>query len=353
MKFINMSLIISLFIALFTFNACTIEGEELCGTWYTSNDYGNMKIEITPWKGKFYGYLLEYDNGKEIIKGEKTEDYIILTDLVFEEGYYKNGKLFVDPQSKESCAIDLRLLDDNQLSANYDCNNQPYTEIWTRNKISKSIIQSEKSMTVIPSAKDDQKVQEKKLKEVTDAGIAAKKETKVVSTTKAVAKPKELTQKESEVSDTATKRQRTFKVIGVHETVAYNDMKALTKVVEQLWTKCYTDDFSGKLSNIADQEKMYAVYSDYDQPKGKMTITIGYKVKDLSNVPVGLKGITVPVNDYYVYPMSGNASDYEGEGWKQLEELMMYRDAKSVDFETYTFDNNYEVTEAFMWIASK
>ena len=98
---------------------------------------------------------------------------------------------------------------------------------------------------------------------------------------------------------------------------------------------------------------MYLVYSAYDQPKGKMMITIGYKVKDLTNIPTGLKGVNIPSNEYYVYPLSGKASDYEGEGRKQLEEMMAYRKTDSADFEVYKFDANYEVTKAEMWIATK
>jgi len=127
----------------------------------------------------------------------------------------------------------------------------------------------------------------------------------------------------------------------------------MEKSIETLWTKAYDDDFSGNLKNIIEANNMYVSYSDYDKPKGNMTITLGYKVKDLSNIPSTLKGVTIPSNEYLVYPMSGDKSDYEGEGWDQLGELMMYRKADSADFEVYTFDNNYNVKNAVMWIATK
>ena len=47
------------------------------------------------------------------------------------------------------------------------------------------------------------------------------------------------------------------------------------------------------------------------------------------------------------------AIDFAGEGWEQLGELMMYRKAESADFEIYTFDNNYNVKKAEMWVAMK
>ena len=77
------------------------------------------------------------------------------------------------------------------------------------------------------------------------------------------------------------------------------------------------------------------------------------KVKILSNVPSGLGGVKIPSNEYLVYPMTGDKSDYEGEGWDQLHELMQYRNAESADFEVYTFDDSYEITQAEMWIATK
>ena len=100
-------------------------------------------------------------------------------------------------------------------------------------------------------------------------------------------------------------------------------------------------------------ENMYLTYSDYENPAGKMTLTLGYKVKDLSNVPTGLKGVKVPANEYYVYELSGESSDYSAEMMKQWEEVAMYRKASSVDFEKYKFDRNYEIVEASIWIASK
>ena len=84
-----------------------------------------------------------------------------------------------------------------------------------------------------------------------------------------------------------------------------------------------------------------------------MTITLGYKVKDLSNIPSGLKGVKIPSNEFLVYPMAGDKSDYEGDGWEQLGELMMYRKANSADFEVYTFGSSYNVKKAEMWIATK
>ena len=133
----------------------------------------------------------------------------------------------------------------------------------------------------------------------------------------------------------------------------YNDLSKIDIVLENLWKDAASDDLYNAIPNITDDKDMYLVYSNYDQPKGKMTITIGYKVKDLSSVNGIILGAKVPNNDYLVYPLSGNMSDYEGEAWKEIEELMSYRKAGSADFEVYSFDKNFEVTKANIWIATK
>jgi len=84
-----------------------------------------------------------------------------------------------------------------------------------------------------------------------------------------------------------------------------------------------------------------------------MTITLGYKVNNLKTIPEGLKGVNLLANEYIVYPLSGDKSDYEGEAWNHLGELMSYRKKESCDFEVYTFDKNYEVTKGEIWIATK
>lgn len=320
-----------------SFFSCTIEGEQICGIWNSESEFGQMKMEITPWDGNFLGYLLESKFENETFEGGKTEENIILTDLVFEGNTYENGKIYIDPNSEENCAVSIEFLNENNLKVAYNCAGQIWEEVWTRQGFENERIALKK---------------EEKYETETVESENVKVEIKTLENPNADDKKAEETQIQNDIQND-TRKASTFHVIGISETIAYDDMKAIEKAVEALWTKSYSNDFSGKINNISDMENMYAIYSNYDNPKGKMTITIGYKVKDLSNVPSGLKGVTVPMNDYYVYPVSGETSDYEGEGWNQMAELMAYRKAESCDFEVYKFDANYEVTEAHIWIAAK
>ena len=337
-----------------SFSSCSIEGEQVCGIWNAQGDYGEMKLEITPWKEKFHGYLLKYKTANEKIKGAKEEEFIFLTDLVYEDEKYQNGKIYFDTNSEEYCTISLEMIGDNQLKAIYNCDGQSSEEIWNREGAStKSIVISETA--------DDKKNNALTASDKNPTKERSVEKTLLPSTKEKAAKPQLNSKSKEEVQkvivtkkdDYKTTKQSTFYIIGVHQTVGYDDMKGMEKAIETLWTQTYENDFSGKLKNIIDQERMYVAYSDYDKPKGKMTITIGYKVKDLSSVPSGLKGIKIPTNDFLVYPISGDKSDYEGDGWNQLAELMAYRKANSADFEIYTFDSNYKVKKAEMWIAAK
>lgn len=343
-----LSIVFSL--SMLSFNSCTIAGEEICGIWNANGDYGDMQVEITPWKGKFLGYLLEYSNGEETIKGDKTEDFIFITDLEYKDNKYQEGKIYLDPSSDSYCGLTIELLSENQIKAIYNCEGQTSEEFWHR-KGTIAPKKDSKTPTVTHTESSSEKTISKEIKkqstkEVTNSVDLSTKNSKVATSNDS----KKVTTSEVEGE---TKKLSSFYLIGIQETVKYNDFKTMEKVVETLWTKAYNEDFSNKLNNITDANNMYLSYSNYDQPKGSMTITLGFKVEDLNTIPTNLHGIQIPTNEYLTYPMSGEVSDYEGEGWNQLSELMLYRKTDSVDFEIYTFDNNYNIKKVEMWIATK
>ena len=355
MKFKIILLNILLSLSLVSFCSCTVEGEEICGTWNTNGDFGEMQMEVTPWKGKFISYLLAYKNGTENIKGDKTEEFVFITDLAHSEGKYHDGKIYLDPNSKTHCVLKMELLNDNQLKAVYDCDGQISEETWYRKGYNAPPRSAQTSNV-------DQEVQEATGTRNAEKDIAlsisndSKEEKEVLAESKGektATSPAKASKPSTPQIVGETKKQPSFYIIGIQNIVKYDDYKALEKAIESLWTKAYNDDLSAKLKNITEANKMYVSYSDYDKPEGKMTITLGYKVQDLSSIPSGLKGVNIVANEYLVYPLSGDKSDFEGEAWEQLGELMMYRKANSADFEVYTFDNNYNVKKAAMWVATK
>lgn len=349
-KIILLTIMLSI-TSLLSFSACTIQGEEICGIWNAKSNYGNMQIEITPWKGQFFGYLLEYQNGNETIQGAKTEDFIFITDLVFKDGQYKDGKIYSDANSEESCGLVLELSNENELTAIYNCQGSTYEEVWYRSGYNPPV----KTVANVKPKKVENK---RRVEEPVNKVTASKKvitDAKKRNTEKVVSKNNE---KSNSVSNNTeieigeeTHKQATFYIVGIQQLVKYDDLKKMGEVIESMWTDVFKNDFSNKLSNITEENNMYLSYSNYDNPKGKMTITLGYKVKSLSAIPNVLKGIEIPTNEYWVHPILGNQSDYEGEAWEQTVELMMYRKENSADFEVYTFDSNYEIEKAAMWVA--
>lgn len=340
MKFSRIFLFSILFTWMLSLSSCSIAGEKICGTWHVDSDGVTMKVEITPWEGKFHGYLLNYDDGTTSIVGAKEEEYIFLTDLVFQDDKYEGGKIYIDQKEENACDISIVLVDDNHLKASYTCGKDTFEETWVRDGFQSTMKKKEiviaNTEKEEPTNTDSQEKEEK-----TDSPAPKEDESDPTNTSS----EKDWGQKLTTHSG--------FYVIGIAQTVSYTDVEAMTKAVEGLWTKAYNDDFSNKLKYVVEVDRMYLVYSAYDKPKGKMTLTLGYKVKSISGIPNGLTGVSVPENDYLKYTLSGDASDYEGEGWDQLEELMMYRKDNTVDFEVYTFDSDYEVTNAEMWIGTK
>lgn len=335
---------ILLSLAILSFSSCNIEGEEICGIWNTNGDYGAMQVEITPWKGKFWGYMLAYKNGEESITGNKTKDFIIISDLVFKDKKYQEGKIYPDPNSEIYCKLTLKLLNDRQVKAVYNCDGQISSEVWYRKGYNVPQVPAQKAVLDTTEKSETKEASFDTMKnEAVAVSTAEKPRTSTINTSQSSALPFE----------GKTRKRSTFYIAGIQEVIEYDDFKAMEKTIENLWSKAYKDDFSDKLKNIINPNRMYVSYSSYDNPKGKMAITLGYEVKDLSNIPPGLKGIKIPDNEYLVYPLSGDKSDFEGEGWEQLYNLIMYREADSADFEIYTFDDSYKVKTAEMWIATK
>ncbi|MEO0338465.1 MAG: effector binding domain-containing protein [Bacteroidota bacterium] len=144
-----------------------------------------------------------------------------------------------------------------------------------------------------------------------------------------------------------------FYIIGLQAQVPFDDTQKQSQVIEKLWTQLYEKDVSNFNNRIIDPEKIYTVYSNYGQPKGQMTITLGYQIGNSSAVSTPWSIVQVPKNKYWAYPLSGKESDYTGPAWKQIEELIPYRSKATCDFEIYQLDENYEVTAASIWIAEK
>ena len=336
-----MKMIVAFFlIVMSTSGSCSIKGEQICGSWLIEFENGEMQIDITPWKGKFYGYLIKYQDQNESIIGSKKEEFMVLSDLEFKDNdQYSKGIFYLDEDMRQTCKVSFKMNGTHHMIASYECDDLKYDEHWTR-------VGFEKSKTIV---NNDQELTNEKL------ALTTKEENTFGETTPQPTTIKSVVQNshsKSQKTTNDTQQKDAFNIIGIQRIVTYADHNVVEKVMNELWESLYSNDFSQELKDITEPMNVYMVYSDYDNPKGKMKMTLGYKVGNLNNVPNGLRGIHISTDSYYTSPISGNASHYYGEEWKQIEELMQYRKESSVDFEGYSFDKNYEITKASIWISA-
>lgn len=334
MRYLKLLVFFGLFPVLLS--ACQkIQGVEITGIWNASDDLGTMEIEVTPWQGAFVGYLLSYtDTEGNTTKGGKDDRFIVLTDLKFlGPGSYGDGNFTWGDGATEACTTQARFVTEDQLLVEYDCLGQKSAVKWYRKG------------TPVPGQDEEVTGEDTEGSTLTSES----EETQATET-----KPGMSPRPASPNVDWPLQAAAVFYVVGKQKTVAFGDERQMAAATERLWTALYDNDFSGQLAELVDPSNVYLVYSNYNEAKETVQLTLGYQVNGLRNVPDGLVGVKVPANEFLVFPMSTNGSGERAEeGWEELENLLPYRQESSADFEVYSFDENFNITKAELWLASK
>lgn len=145
----------------------------------------------------------------------------------------------------------------------------------------------------------------------------------------------------------------TLSVVGIQKQVAYKDATAINKATETLWEQFFKQNYARHIKGIDSPSKIYVTYSNYTDKL--VTITMGYAVDKTATFRPnkGLKKVMIKANDYHQFKLEEEASSIGGKEWNTLMEVLQYRSEKSSDFEVYTFDNKYNITNAFMWVSIK
>ncbi|WP_309941166.1 hypothetical protein [Aureibacter tunicatorum] len=106
-------------------------GDEIIGIWEMENDYYAAIYEIVKYKGKYYGKIHYYNDGKEeyIAKGSK-DDYF-MEGITFQNGKYSTAKMYMPDGSYYEANI---RLNGNELSVSMTIQGEAYKEIWKRKK---------------------------------------------------------------------------------------------------------------------------------------------------------------------------------------------------------------------------
>ena len=125
-----------------------------------------------------------------------------------------------------------------------------------------------------------------------------------------------------------------FHLIGISVRTLNHGSKGLLDI-ENLWRQFRGSNISQQISDKMNED-IYAVYTDYEKDyTAPYTMILGHQVRDLSHVPEGMTGLTVPEAEYLQLTAKGNL--YEGVVFKTWEQIWKSRYPRSytVDFEVY------------------
>lgn len=111
-------------------NSCA-QDQRIEGVWDVKNNYYQAVYEIEENENKYYGKVHYYNDGTTAYKGDNKEKDYFLTDIEFKDGKYINGKMYLPDGSFYNVIFTLK--NENTLEVLMTIENQPYTEIWTRN----------------------------------------------------------------------------------------------------------------------------------------------------------------------------------------------------------------------------
>lgn len=143
----------------------------------------------------------------------------------------------------------------------------------------------------------------------------------------------------------------TFYIIGLSVRTSNENGQAATDI-PALWERFMAEGISSKVRNKLSEE-IYSLYTDYEKDHTKpYTTVLGYKVKNLDNIPEGLTGVIVPGKTFEVFTASGKLSDgIVYNTWTNIWDAPLDR-AYSGDFEVYgAKSQNPEQAEVDIYIA--
>lgn len=132
---------------------------------------------------------------------------------------------------------------------------------------------------------------------------------------------------------TNTKKEE-LTVVGISTRTSNQNGKA-TKDIPGLWQKFMAENVSEKLSNKVD-DTIYALYTDYEgdhtQP---YTLTIGYSVSNLDNIPEDMTVKIVPEANYAKFLAKGDLTkDAVINKWMEIWNTNLNR-SYTTDIEIY------------------
>ncbi|PWR73691.1 GyrI-like domain-containing protein [Methanospirillum lacunae] len=122
-------------------------------------------------------------------------------------------------------------------------------------------------------------------------------------------------------------------IIGI-ETRTSNQEVLIT--LPRMWQRLFQENLIAQVPNKISSD-IYAIYTTYEGDHTKpYTYILGYQVRDLTEIPPGLTGITIAPASYEVFTARGRLPDAVAQTWEEIwTPEVDARRAYHTDFEIY------------------
>lgn len=106
-------------------------------------------------------------------------------------------------------------------------------------------------------------------------------------------------------------------IVGV-STITSNELAQTENSIGKLWAHFLNINIKEMLESLA-SPSIFSVYSHYENDyHGKYTVTIGYAVPDISNIPRGLSIVIIPAGNYKKFESQNNSPEAIVDVWKTI-----------------------------------
>lgn len=106
------------------------KADKIIGVWEVKNEYYMAIYEVEKHQDKYIGKIHYYNDGKTEYRGKNAKEDYFLDGVTYENGMYKNGKMYMPYGSNYQ--VIFKLKSNDELDVKMTVQGSPYTEIWKR-----------------------------------------------------------------------------------------------------------------------------------------------------------------------------------------------------------------------------
>lgn len=132
----------------------------------------------------------------------------------------------------------------------------------------------------------------------------------------------------------AVKEKSGFTIVGIDMRTTNRNGESLRQI-PAFWQKFYHDHVIQKIPSVINPNRVYAVYSDYDE-QGYYSMLIGVEAKEQEQLPSGLVSMSVPSSKYAMLTAKGSIPYAISNTWDYVfSHEFPHTRAFRADFEVY------------------